>query len=105
MKETIVNICIWTIIILFCFAFLWSNHWGKGEEKESLLDFTCEELEKGDISTDGKGGTFVTGMRFTGFGVDKERIKKAMIEKGCLLQEFDEFHYKYNRRPELVKEE
>jgi|GEM_PF-6352585 len=78
------------IIIIGVFGLL---ELGVGEEHDSLLDFTCEELETKDISYDGSGGRFVTDWASNNW-VSDELINEAMIEKGCVSNETNKFHYK-----------
>lgn len=81
--------------ILFLIS-LWTGI-GEGEEKESLLDFTCEELQKSKISSDGAEGRFVTDWGSEHW-VDNILVEAAFIEKGCerynVTGEFDKFDYR-----------
>jgi len=77
------------IIVLGGFGF------GEGEEKDSLLEFTCEELQSG-ISKDGADGRFVTDWFTFNEWVGKEIKREAEMVKGCIQEEdgFDKYHYK-----------
>ena len=99
-EQTIV-LCVIAFIILALGVFLGAYFKiGQGEEKESLLDFTCEELKSGRISSDGTEGRFVTDWFGDGW-VDDNLIIEAMIEKECipppedpLLGDFGKFDYR-----------
>ncbi len=81
------------------FVILYATSLGEGNEKESLLDFSCEELIVEQISTDGKGGRFVTDWGSANW-VDDDLIYDAEVEKGCIPPpqqievEVNRFNYK-----------
>ena len=85
------------IVSMFIISILGLIGVGEGDEKESLLDFSCEELTK-KISTDGRDGRFVTDWFSTQF-VPKELKRDAQIVKGCItrllgLERFEYDNYK-----------
>ncbi len=93
-RSAIIAICVFvsvicSIIVVQIFSI------GEGEPKESLLDFTCQELDD-SISRDGPSGRYVTDfLSISGNWVDRALIREAQLQKGCV--EFvgeDKFNYK-----------
>lgn len=93
-KRMIIFIGITSMLILGILILLNIN---EGEEKESLLNFTCEELSESKISTDGKDGMFVTDICSYQW-VNDGLITRAYIKKDCenliQLEDLEEFNYK-----------
>ena len=82
--EIIQLVFVGSLILCIGVSFVGFIGIGEGNEKESLLDFSYDELE-GIISADGRDGRFVTDW-FASNWVAKELKKEAQIARGCIIR-------------------
>jgi len=85
---------IWFVIaaVLVLAFFIYANYSDLGNEKDSLLDYSCYELENWKISREGTDGRFVKDWASHKW-VDKELKEEAKEVKGCINKYVDKFHY------------
>lgn len=84
-------------VFVFIGLFLWVSVYifPPEEGKHSLLDFTCEQLERGKITRDARGLLVAYSGLDKRVRVENDLILDAMVRKGCLANDSD---LKYSSR-------